>query len=185
MAFQNKLSTKKLIPPHVRGAGKFRKNLEMGFLYPDGPVGCVAIFKHKEISKKRLTSSIEGAFSESCPEVESASHGLFGSVVEIVSKRRAHLRFCFQGRYQPTLFNHEQIPFLGGPEKAGKLQVLFMKNVFLCYAGFNYQLGKKLNEAVHLSAAGYGASQTGIVNASILLLFPLCVAGHPVAGYCF
>ena len=48
-------------------------------------------FEHKEITKKRLRAIKICSLAKSRPEVKCTTHCLFGSVVEIITKRRSYL----------------------------------------------------------------------------------------------
>ena len=63
----------------------------MGFLDSDGPIGGIAIFKHEEITEKRLWAPEIGSFPESRPEVKGAADCFLSSVVEVVAEGRANL----------------------------------------------------------------------------------------------
>lgn len=91
VTLQYKLPAKQFIAPHVRGANELRENLEMGFMDTDGPIRCIAVLKHEEITEEGLWTLEISTFSEGRPEVQGAANCLLCSVVEIVTERGTDL----------------------------------------------------------------------------------------------
>ena len=84
--FQYEFAAEDLVTAHVGSAGEFGEDRKMWLLHLDGAVGRGAILQHEEITEKRLGAVEVGAFPIGSPQVEGASHRLFGSVVEIVTE---------------------------------------------------------------------------------------------------
>ena len=128
MALQNKLPAEQLVSLCIRGISKLRENLEVWFSHPEGALRRFAVLKHEEIPQEGLVALIESALSESCPKIKCTSHCFLGSVVEVVSERRANLRFRFKRDDEKVIFDNKQVPFLSWAKVTRKLKSLFPKD---------------------------------------------------------
>ena len=131
MPFDHKLSTKKLIPAHIRRAFKFREHLEVRFLDADRTFRGVTVLQHEEIPEEREFGTVQKSpFAKRGPQIEGTAHGFFGSVVKIVAEGWTNLGFGFDGCNQHPVTDDEQIPFFGGSEESRQLDRTIAEDKF-------------------------------------------------------
>ena len=184
MPFKGKFPAEKLITAHVGCGAKLWKDREMRFLDSDGPIRCLAVLQHEEVADERLWTLEVGVLTESRPEIQSASHGFLGPVVEIVAERGANLRLRFNNGDQRPIADNKKIPFLGGSEEARQLDSPFPEDESLGYPRLFDEVGEEINETVHLRAAGNGAAQALVCLSRLLLFAALDRSSLPVMSNC-
>ena len=96
----------------------------MWFLDTDGPIGCVTVLQHEEVTKERLWTVKVCLFSEGRPEIKGTAYRLFCPIIKIIAKGRADLGFRLDSGNQCPLTDNEEIPFFSWSEETRKLDGL-------------------------------------------------------------
>ena len=178
----NKLSAEQLVPPRVRSLDKLGKHLEMRLCDPNWLSRFGAVLKQKQIAKPWPHRLVKSTFAIGCPQVERGAHGLFGTVVEVITKRGANLRLQLYSRDELTVTDNEEIPFFGWSKETGKFQGLAGEYVFVHDPCVYKQSSDKLAEPHHLVAAGDGATGTLVRSPLFDLFLALLLAGTPIVS---
>jgi hypothetical protein len=119
---------------------------------------------------------------EGCPQVQGRAHGLFDPVVKVVAERWTHLRLGFDCGNELAVFDHKQIPLLRRAVESRQLQCPPVEDAARLYSRISDDPGEELDKAVHLGAAGDGASKALISAPARFLLVLLAPTRDPVVG---
>ena len=157
MSLKNKFPAEEFVPATIRCADKLGENLEVRLPNFHRVAGCVAVLQHEKVTEERLRACEIGMFSIRGPEVESASHRLFGSIVEVVAEGWPNLRLRFNGKKQRVVADNEQVPFLGRSEKTRKLNIIVPINTRRGNPGRDDKIREEVDEPIHVRSAGHGA----------------------------
>src|SRR5574337_819562 len=184
MSFQHKLAAEHFIAAHVRSADEFGKDFEMRLLYLDRAVGGSAVLQHKKVAKERLGAAQVGTLTVRGPEIKGTSDRLFRPVVEVVAEGWTDLGLSLDRGKKCLLAHYEQVPLLSWPKEARQLDGLLPEDMPLRNPGRRYQFREKVDESIHLRAAGDGATQSLVGLAGLPLLILLSRPSLPIVGDC-
>lgn len=182
MSLKNELTTKELITLFIRSANEFREDFEVWLLNTNWMIGCFAVLKHEEITKKWLWTFKISSFPVCRPQVKSAAHGFLSPVVEVIAEGRTNLRFCLYCSNQYPFSDNNEVPFLRRSEESREFDGCLSENVALSKTCLQDQFSEEINKSIHLCTTGYGTSQALICLAALLLPTPLSRSCLPVMG---
>ena len=136
------------------------------------------LFEEHEISDPRSAGCLEGTLPKCRIEISRVSERFLNSVVEIVTKRGADMRFKFYSGYKLLLDDDNEIPVLCGAEESGKSSLSCMQ-ILAREALFLDQVRKEIHKSIKLLPARYHRTIAGVFLAGIALVPALFGSRRP------
>ena len=156
MPLQQQLPAKDFIALEIRGVHKFIQRIKMGRTDLYRLVRFFAVLQNHKVSQPWSLCS-KKPLPVGGPKIQCAPHRLFGPVVKIISKGRAHQTLEFKGQYKLPLVHHQQIPLFIGAEITGQLQIGIIKDLLFLDAVLDQQITDQCHKAVKLFSACHGS----------------------------